>query len=84
MADLLPVDTTSAAFADLTPPIARLDVRVGDVLKHLAEERLAGLLDKPPLGHCPAEQPADWYEQVFDALVAAHPETCRETPGGQS
>lgn len=76
MTDVLPVDTGS-------PAIARLDVPLPELQTQLAERRLQSLLAAPPLGHVEAEQPADWYERVFDALVAAHPEKCRQDGDSQ-
>ncbi|MFJ3839409.1 hypothetical protein ACIPY6_28435 [Streptomyces sp. NPDC090054] len=76
MADLLPVDTTSATLAGMTPlsPVAE------------AEAHLRLLLADPPNGHGADPQPSDWYEAVFDDLAAAHPEKCSKLKpaGGQS
>jgi hypothetical protein len=58
-------------------PIADVDVPLPDLE---ADIRLQSLLAKPPLGHTPVLQPADWYERVFDLLACAHPETCTCTP----
>ncbi|MFF0777035.1 hypothetical protein [Streptomyces sp. NPDC003720] len=58
----------------MTRPIAALDVPLPVVE---AEARLQQLLAAPPAGHTPSLQPADWYEQVFDAMACAHPEACQ-------
>ncbi|MER7507013.1 hypothetical protein ABTX82_01490 [Streptomyces lavendulae] len=79
MADLLPVDTASSRLAGL-PPIAALDVPLAVVE---AATRLRHLQETAPAGHGEPQQPADWYELAFDALITAHPETCRKA-GGQS
>ncbi len=42
-----------------------------------ADAALQALLAEPPAGHTPNQQPADWYERVFDAMACAHPETCK-------
>jgi hypothetical protein len=61
----------------MTRRIAALDVPLPVVE---ADARLQQLLAAPPAGHTPEPQPADWYEQVFDAMACAHPETCTCTP----
>lgn len=61
----------------MTRPISALD-RPLPALE--ADLRLRTLLAKPPAGHCAAPQPAGWYEDVFDAMASAHPETCHCTP----
>lgn len=58
-------------------PIAALDVPLPAVE---ADVRLQSLLAEPPMGHTPALQPSDWYEQVFDLLACTHPENCTCTP----
>jgi len=45
-----------------------------------ADTALRALLAAPPAGHTPDAQPRDWYEQVFDAMACAHPETCTCPP----
>lgn len=45
-----------------------------------ADTRLQQLLAKPPMGHTPLLQPDAWYEDVFDLLACAHPDTCTCTP----
>lgn len=58
-------------------PMADLDVPLSVVV---ADIRLTALLADPPAGHTAAQQPADWYERVFDQLACAHPESCTCTP----
>ncbi|NEA52347.1 hypothetical protein [Streptomyces sp. SID10815] len=61
----------------MTHPIRDLDVPTDAVA---ADAKLRTLLATPPAGHTPDPQPRDWYEQVFDAMACAHPETCTCTP----
>ncbi|MER5875536.1 hypothetical protein ABT119_06345 [Streptomyces sp. NPDC001910] len=61
----------------MTRPISDLDVPTAVVE---ADSRLQSLLAAPPLGHTKALQPGAWYEQVFDLLACAHPESCICTP----
>ena len=65
----------------MTVDLSRLDVPLPVVE---ADTRLQALLAAPPAGHTPQQQPADWYEQVFDLLACAHPETCKCPPEGAS
>lgn len=63
----------------MTVDLSRLDVPLPVVE---ADTRLQSLLAAPPAGHTAAEQPADWYERVFDAMAGAHPECCNCQNGG--
>jgi hypothetical protein len=58
----------------MTVDLSRLDVPLPAVE---ADVTLQQLLAAPPAGHTPQPQPADWYEQVFDAMACAHPEACK-------
>ncbi|MFG2352646.1 hypothetical protein [Streptomyces sp. NPDC048521] len=61
----------------MTVDLSRLDVPLPTVE---AEVTLQQLLAKPPAGHTPYPQPADWYERVFDAMACAHPDRCKCPP----
>ncbi|MFD6551282.1 hypothetical protein [Streptomyces sp. NPDC058398] len=61
----------------MTRPISDLDVSTSAVE---ADSRLQSLLAAPPFGHTKVLQPDAWYEQVFDLLACAHPESCTCAP----
>ena len=61
----------------MTRPIRDVDVSLPVVEARVC---LTALLSAPPAGHTEAQQPAAWYEQVFDLLACAHPENCTCTP----
>ncbi|WP_329390063.1 hypothetical protein [Streptomyces sp. NBC_01716] len=61
----------------MAAPIERLDVPLPVVE---ARVKLRALQTNPPAGHGPTEQPHDWYEAAFDALIAAQ----TDQPGGTS
>lgn len=66
----------------MTAPIRDRSIAALDVPAAVVESdvRLQQLLAAPPAGHTAALQPDAWYEQVFDLLACAHPDTCICTP----